>query len=178
MCESALTPSGGAKTEEVIHYRILIYILILLVFMLLIIKIIFFPLMLFFILLLIIKKFTPRINQNNINYVGKQCIKLFQLEDLNIIFKLDKSIDFSHVRVINKKKKYIVFVKDNWLGYHASEIIHELTHIKTGQSDMAKDLPNNFKSLLLNIYFDLFSAWPNEIRYFFWVRNNCIDINN
>ena len=146
--------------------------------MILIAKIILYPSLIIFAIillpLLVIKKLTPKLTKNNISQVGNKCVELFQLKHLQIDFKLKKDIEYSQVKVIIKNKKYIVIIKDNWLNQNASEIIHELTHIKKGQSDKMKDQSKGLKGYFINFYFDLCFAWPNEVRYFLWVRKNCI----
>lgn len=112
---------------------------------------------------------TPRLNQKNIKSIGKKCERKLKIYK-KIDYILDKNIKRSEVKVNKKGEEYTVYIKDNYLGHNTSEIIHELTHIKTGQSDRVMELPDNFWTRLLNLYFELSSAWPSEIRYFWWVK--------
>ncbi len=139
----------------------------------LIMQVMIFAVLVIIIFILFLKVCTPPLNKENVNYIGKKCRKLLGLEHLNISFKLKKNIKTSRTEVIKKGEKYTILIRDHWMQNNTSEIIHELTHIQKGQSDRLKDLPKNWYAFFINIYYDSFYAWPNEVRYFLWTRKNC-----
>ena len=116
------------------------------------------------------KLLTTRLNKNNINEIGTTCLDFFKI-DKQVTFQLDKNVKVSRAIVKKENSEYIVIIKDSFLMGRVSEIIHELTHIKTGQADRVKKLKNSvFNIILYNIPYDFFYAMPNEIKYCLWAK--------
>jgi len=130
--------------------------------------IVFFIITIIWLLKHILKCFSPKINNSNVKTIGKKCIKLLDIKkNKKIKFRIEDNLKESFTEVVKKYESYIIHIKNTDKEKRVSTLIHELSHIKNGESDRFKDFDLSFVlKYILNFIFDTFSANPNEIKYF------------
>lgn len=115
---------------------------------------------------------SPTINKNNLNKIGREIARKLAINGKILHFCISGKVKRSHVKVIEKSKEYIVYVKDTKWSRKVSTIIHELIHIKKGHSDNFNDFDIPVVNEIINCYLDVLFCYPVEINHFKWSRNS------
>lgn len=115
-----------------------------------------------------LRLFTKRIEtEKELKNIIKKEKERLGLDSKIILAVMNKKVKKSEAGVIEKYKQYKIFIKVGLIGNRKATVIHELYHIKSGQSDLLKDLPqDSFKGFLYNAFFDILANYYS-ITYLF-----------